>query len=58
MRGIYVFNVESIEETEELTKTDPAVKAGSLVMELHPWYVSTAILLLNKHHDKIAKIKI
>lgn len=33
IRGIYIFAVESVEEAEELTKTDPAIKAGTLVMD-------------------------
>ncbi len=36
--GIYIFDVGSVEEARALTETDPAVKAGRLVMELHPWY--------------------
>ena len=38
IRGIYIFNVETITEAQVLTETDPAIKAGRLVMELHPWY--------------------
>ena len=33
-----MFAVDSLTEAEELTKTDPAIQYGSLVMELHPWY--------------------
>jgi uncharacterized protein YciI len=55
IRGIYIFNVESIEEAEALTKTDPAIQAGSLIMELHPWYGSAAILEISKLHNKVAK---
>lgn len=43
IRGIYVFNVETVEEAKALTETDPAIKAGRLVMELHPWYGSAAV---------------
>ena len=57
LRGIYIFNVESVEEAKKLTETDPAIKAGSLVMELHPWYGSAALGLVNKYHDKISKEK-
>ncbi len=57
LRGIYIFNVETVEEAKELTATDPAIQAGSLVMELHPWYGSAALGLVNKNHDKISKIK-
>ena len=43
IRGIYIFNVETIEEATALTETDPAIQAGRLVMELHPWYGSAAV---------------
>src|ERR1044072_6757816 len=33
IRGIFIFNVETLEEAEALTNSDPAVKAGRLVME-------------------------
>jgi uncharacterized protein YciI len=55
IRGIYIFNVTSVEEAEKLTNTDPAIKAGSLVMELHPWYGSAALMEINSIHNKIAK---
>ena len=58
LRGIYIFNVESVEEAKALTETDPAIKAGSLIMELHPWYGSAALGFVNKYHDKISKKKI
>lgn len=55
LRGIYIFNVETLAEAEALTSTDPAVKAGSLAMELHPWYGSAALLEVVPLHDKIVK---
>lgn len=58
IRGIYIFNVENLQEAEELTKTDPAVQAGSLVMELHPWYGSAAVMEVNRIHKQISKISI
>jgi uncharacterized protein YciI len=39
LRGIFVFKVSSLEEAKVLTETDPAVKAGRLVLDLHPWQV-------------------
>ena len=36
IKGIFIFNVSTIEEAKKLTETDPAIKAGTLVMELHP----------------------
>lgn len=58
IRGIYVFDVESIAEAEELTSTDPAIQKGSLVMELRQWYGSAAIMEVNRIHEQIARIKI
>ncbi len=55
LRGIYIFDVESVKEAEELTKTDPAIKYGSLAMELRPWYGSAALLEVNNIHKYIAK---
>lgn len=58
LRGIYIFDVTSIEEAQKLTATDPAVQAGSLTMELRPWYGSAALMKVNDIHEKIAKISI
>jgi len=58
LRGIYVFNVETVEEAEKLTNTDPAIQAGSLVMELVPWYGSAALMKINELHTQVAKINI
>lgn len=58
LRGIYVFNVETVEEAKALTQTDPAIKAGSLVMELLPWYGSAALMEVNELHKIMAKTQI
>ncbi len=55
VRGIYVFNVESVEEARVLTETDPAVQAGRLIMELHPWYGSAALQELNAIGRRLQK---
>ncbi|MBD3180357.1 MAG: hypothetical protein GF417_12705 [Candidatus Latescibacteria bacterium] len=55
IRGIYIFDVESMEEAERLTSSDPAVRAGSLAMELHQWYGSAALGAVNKIHRKISR---
>jgi uncharacterized protein YciI len=55
LRGIYIFNVETIEEAEALTKTDPAIQAGSLIMELKPWYGSAALMSVNEIHGTLSK---
>jgi uncharacterized protein YciI len=53
LRGIYIFDVATVAEAEALTKTDPAIQAGSLAMELHPWYGSAALMMVNEVHGKI-----
>jgi len=55
LRGIFIFDVATIEEARQLTSTDPAIKAGTLIMELHPWYGPAAlkeILPLQKQVQK------
>jgi uncharacterized protein YciI len=44
LRGIFVFRVDSMKEARTLTLTDPAVQAGRLALELHPWVVPEGIL--------------
>jgi len=55
IRGIFIFNVESIEEARKIAETDPAVKAGTLILELHPWYGSAALMETLKIHKMIEK---
>ncbi len=57
LRGIYIFNVETLEEARALTETDPAIKAGSLIMELHPWMASAALQEIPRLHKSIVKPK-
>jgi uncharacterized protein YciI len=45
LRGLYVFKVDSMEEAEKLTQTDPAVQAGRLRFELHPWFAAKNIVV-------------
>ena len=54
-RGLYIFNVATIEEAEELVMLDPAVKAGVFVSELTPWYGSAAMMVVHDTHKRIAK---
>ena len=58
LKGIYIFNVKTIDEAKALVETDPAIKAGSLVMELIPWYGSAALMEVSEIQKRIAKIKI
>jgi uncharacterized protein YciI len=55
IEGIFIFNVESVDEARELTASDPAVKAGALEMELHPWYGSAALVEIPALHANVQK---
>ena len=55
LRGIYIFDVGSLEEAKRLTETDPAIQAGSLVMELKEWYGSAALKEVNEIGLTLAK---
>jgi uncharacterized protein YciI len=55
IEGIFIFNVTTIEEASSLTATDPAIKAGELIMELHPWYGSAALVETVSIHQTIQK---
>lgn len=57
-RGLYIFNVTTIEEAEALVKSDPAVAAGIFEFELTKYYGSAALMKINEIHKQIQKIKI
>lgn len=56
-RGLYIFNVATVEEAEKLVILDPAVKAGVFVYELTPWYGSAAMMIVTETHKRIEKPK-
>ena len=51
-RGIFILDVPTAEAATELLLTDPAIKAGRLDYELHPWYGPGNIKLLKKSEIK------
>lgn len=55
VRGIYIFNVKTVEEARTLTETDPAIQAGRLEMELHPWYGPATLQLESKLYKLVEK---
>lgn len=57
-RGLFIFNVKTIEEAKELVKTDPAIAAGLLEPEFIKWYGSAAVMNVNDTHKKIQKTSI
>lgn len=44
IRGIGVLKANSLAEAQELISTDPMVKVGRLIFELHTWMVKKDIL--------------
>lgn len=44
-RGIFVIKAETKEEVEKLLITDPAIAAGRLAYEIHPWMTAKNCLL-------------
>lgn len=55
MRGVFIFNVSTVDEAKALTESDPAINAGLFVIEYHPWYGSAAACMINDQHKRIAK---
>jgi uncharacterized protein len=43
IRGIFIFQNVTREEAERLCAGDPAVKAGRLRVELHPWFAAKGL---------------
>jgi uncharacterized protein YciI len=56
-RGIFILNVTTPEEAEELLLTDPAIKEGLLDFELYNWYGSAALPTYLEFSDKVWKVK-
>jgi uncharacterized protein YciI len=44
LRGILVLRVGSIAEARAIADSDPAVKAGQLAIEIHPWFAADGIM--------------
>ena len=40
IRGITIYNTPNMEMADSLANADPMVKAGRLVIELHPWWAA------------------
>lgn len=57
-RGLYIFNVATIEEAEALVQSDPAVAAGIFVPEFTKYYGSAALMQIQDVHKTLQKTKI
>ncbi len=44
LRGVSVIRVGSLAEAQALSDADPAVRAGRLISEVHPWMIFKGIL--------------
>jgi uncharacterized protein YciI len=56
-RGIFIFDIATIEEAKELVDTDPAIRAKLLSADLYEWYGSAALAEYLPASDKIWKIQ-
>ena len=54
-RGIFILNVTTFEEANQLMEADPAIKEKLLEPELYNWYGSAALSDYLKTSDKIWK---
>ena len=55
LRGMLIFRVDSVEEAKALAEQDPAVKAGRLILEWHPWFAAKNITVTAKKEGGAAK---
>lgn len=56
-RGLFILDVATVEEAQQLLKTDPAIKADIFDVEIYPWYGSAALAQYLETSDKIWKTK-
>jgi hypothetical protein len=45
IRGITIYNVPTFKMADSLASSDPLVKAGRLVIEIHPWWAAKGFSL-------------
>src|SRR2546428_5283872 len=43
VRGVFIFQNTSMEAAKAMAGEDPAIKAGRLVLELHPWFAAAGL---------------
>ena len=48
-RGIFIFDVASEDEVNELLKNDPAIQSGRLTYEIHQWWTEPGSCLNQKY---------
>jgi len=45
IRGITIYNVPTLKMADSLANSDPMVKAGRLIIEVHPWWAAKGFKL-------------
>ena len=54
-RGIFIFDVKTLDEARELLQTDPAVSSKVLDADLFEWYGSAALPEYLPYSEKVSK---
>ncbi|MDP1799984.1 MAG: hypothetical protein Q8L81_01435 [Bacteroidota bacterium] len=54
-RGVFIFNVKTIDEAKLLCEKDPAIKINLFAVDYLPWYGSAAVMEVNNIHKTIEK---
>jgi uncharacterized protein YciI len=44
IRGIYLLKAGSLEDARHMAQMDPSVRAGRLLVDIHPWMVPEGVL--------------
>ena len=56
-RGMYIFDVPTVQEAKVLLKSDPAIEAGIFDVDMYQWYGSAALKSYLNVHKLIEKAK-
>ena len=54
-RGLFLFDVDDVEQARELAATDPVLVHGEMVAEFHKYYGSAALLGVREVHERLAR---
>ena len=54
-RGIFVLDTADLDEARALVATDPVIAHGEMVAELHAYYGSAALRMVNETHGRITR---
>ena len=55
LRGIYIFDILTLEKTKALNESDPAIQTGVLKMNLKEGYGSVALMILTNLYPTISE---